>query len=139
MTGSELLPLVLVALGWFVIHGLSVKRDKLNSLRSFCIETRHLVENIERVACQYHSSPERPVTQESILKTDLNKLDARLNWLSIKMDLPSSYIIEFRQAVTASNFETIDFKRQHTSERLIQNIFLCSTRICEKLYEYELS
>jgi hypothetical protein len=138
MEWKDLLPLLLVILGWFTVHRLEMKRDRCSSIRLFCAETRKLVEQIERNSTQYHTGKSRDFAMESVLKADLNKLDARLQQLGETV-VSTRHGIFFRQAVTAKNFETTAFFEHSCTDMLVQDIWFRSAIICEQLYKRELS
>ena len=108
-----LIPSIIIAVGWAVVHKLSITRDQdkarkemiTSSADSLC----ELADDIYGLATTYHSSS-RDKTVEAKIKMLLQDLNIRVSGLSRiaeeKLCIPIwNQVISFRRAVTGLHFE----------------------------------
>lgn len=104
-----------IAVGWYVVHKLTDRRDREKSRREALVKIADTlsedVDDILTCAREYHSSAQRNIASELKLKMQLQDLGIRVNGLS---DIYSDQALiahsrsklgALRRAVTGSHFE----------------------------------
>jgi hypothetical protein len=117
-TASEvlktLIQVVSVALGWYVVHRLSVARDRDKARRDLLVKAADSLSDdagkLLSVARDYHTK-NRDRAVEDTIKMTLQDISARTNLLSeISLEAKElascrSAILAFKKAITATHFE----------------------------------
>lgn len=129
--------IILVILGWIVVHFFSRNRDLKKEARSFALETVKHITLIEEKSIKYHLNNERDINEEHIIKLKLNDLDSRINVLkkSIKFKHDVSF---FRSAITLNNFNSHQFTSQSYGSDIINDISFNAMILREALYKSSL-
>lgn len=60
--------IILVILGWLVVHLFSRNRDLKKEARNFALETVKYVTLIEEKSIKYHSNTSRDINEEHVIK-----------------------------------------------------------------------
>lgn len=117
-TTSEIIKIIIqvvsVAIGWYVVHRLSVARDRDKARRDLLVKAADgLNEDIGKLiaaAKDYHTKI-RDKSVEDIIKTTLQDISARTNLLSdisheaIELASCRSAILGFKKSITSNHFE----------------------------------
>lgn len=129
--------IVLIIVGWLVVHFFSRQRDLKKEARSFALQTANHVTKIEEKAVAYHAAPNRSESAEKELILLINDLDTRMIILKKKLKLKND-VSFFRAAITLDNFNTHEFKPQSYSSQIINDISYQATLLRDALYRASL-
>ena len=136
MVWPQIVPWVLVIVGWWFVNSQNNIREKRKEIRTLLDKVQSLLDEIESQAIQYHTS-QQPSDLAFQLKRSLNqKLHNRLDILKLRsLNVKNCYPLlkQFRQAVTLKNFDTSSFKPQNISDDLIKNIWVAKDKLSHEL------
>lgn len=133
----ELISILLVIIGWIVVHLLEARRDAKKEARLFAIDTAKRINFIERRAIKYHTNWFRDYNLEQEIKLELSELDSRFTVL--KKSICYMHDISFlRSAITLENFESHLFSKQYYQDKIIRDISYHATLLRESLYSISL-
>lgn len=129
--------IILIILGWVVVHFFSRQRDLKKDARSFALQTANHVTKIEEKAIAYHVASARNESAEKELILLINDLDTRMMILKKKLKLKND-VSFFRAAITLDNFNTHEFNPQSYSSEIINDISYQATQLRDALYRASL-
>jgi hypothetical protein len=136
MVGLQIVPWVLVIVGWWFVNSQNNIREKRKEIRTLMDKIQSLLDDIESQAIQYHTSEESSDLAFQLKRSLNQKLSNRLEILklrSLNVDKCYSLLKQFRQAVTLENFDTKSFKPQNISDDLITKIWLAKDKLSYEL------
>ncbi len=125
-----LINIVGIFLGWVVVHYLSVRREKEKEKRQLAEKTIGLIEELEKIAIDYHLHDGRLEASE----TDIWRLFAQIERYLSRMRLDRNkdetlYLIALRQAIMYENFGPDYHGPQMKDSKIIREIRVAADKI----------
>lgn len=119
----KLAALCAVVLGWLIVNNQNNFREDRKEARDVMIKLQDLIESITSCAESYHVAASADVAKAHKIKNDLAMASARLQRLhafGVGSEHAKGLFIEFRQSITAKNFDTASFSQQsHSSDTVL--------------------
>lgn len=124
-----------VPVGWFLVDRLSMRRERFAEWRKLAQNSVSILEDIEKKALCYHTSPCRNIQLEEDIIKEIERMEIKMfilskNLCSIKMDC----ITNFKRAVTMRNFQSNAFLPQTAGSDIYKNIIYHTNQIIDALY-----
>lgn len=133
---GQILSLITVIGGWFVVHRLTKKRENrkivFEEVENFC---NSLLE-LEKKAIKFHLNISFDESLAGEISLEIQRNIARLNFYplsSLKID--GTFLIEFRQSITLKNFVRSEFRQLDHFHPIIKEISLSIDDLTNQLRE----
>ncbi len=122
-----ILNIILLLVGWVVVHRLSVKREKDKEKRQLGEKIIGIVEELELTAKAYHTRSGRLEVDEEKIWSSLAKIERGLQRMHLARNIQDNmHIIRLRMAITYKNFGNDPFEKQSEDSKLIANITIAA-------------
>lgn len=132
--GHHIVTWFLVILGWIIVNRLNASREKNKDLRELIESIRSETVDIERLGIAYHSTQSQKFeTTEHDIIVRIDRVLSRLDYIEPKFC--QHELIEFKKAITLSNFQAGSSNRQRydIGSEFINNIRGTSKDLCSAL------
>ncbi len=125
-----LINIAVIFLGWVVVHYLSVRREKEKERRRLAEKTIALIEEVERIAIEYHVHAGRLEASEMEIWLLLEKIERYLSRMRLEKNKDeTTYFIALRMAILYENFGQDYGGPQKKDAKIIRNIGIATDGI----------
>lgn len=132
----DLLTLISVILGWWLVHTLTIYRERKAEWRRFSSQIVTDIEKIEELALSYHKNKDRNIKLEEEIITKLDRINVKLQIISNNMKgVDFSKFTSFRKSILLNNFQTNKHSSFSYESDLIKNIINSANTLITMLYE----
>lgn len=133
---GQISSLITVIGGWFVVHGLTKKREKrkqvFEEVESFCNSLLAL----EKKSIKFHLNPSFDESLSGEISLDIQRNIARLNFYPLSsLNIDRKFLIDFRQSITLKNFVRSEFHQLDPFHPIIKEISFAIDEITNQLRE----
>lgn len=130
---TNIFSIIVVILGWIIVHLLSEKRERRKELRLIARETVEKINIIEKLSIEYHCNSERNENNEKDIKFRLAEIDDILTLLHKKAGFQHT-ISFFRSSITMNNFQSAGFTTQQDNSEIVYGIIAQASALRIALY-----
>lgn len=130
----QIVSILAVIIGWFLVNHLNSCREKQSEWRRFAKEIAEMAESIEKEALIYHNKEERDTELEESIIQHIDRFEAKYTLLAKKMDVNVYLPSRLRRAITLNNFYTHLHRSYGVRSDIYAKITSATLEIIEDLY-----
>lgn len=137
MAWTQIVTWLIVVLGWCYVNHQNNLREKRKEIRALIDGVQTQLNDIEKLAIEYHTNDEASENLAFELKRNLNRkllinfqiLESR----GFKTGECNTYRKQLRKAITLRNFDTGSFELQIVSSEIIKDIWLTKDKLSHEI------
>lgn len=137
MESSQIVTWIIVVLGWCYVNQQNNLREKRKEIRALIDGVQAQLNDIEKLAIEYHTNAEVSENLAFELKRNLNRkllinfqiLESR----GFKIGECNTNRKQLRKAITLRNFDTGNFELQTVSSEIIKDIWLAKDELSHEI------